>query len=1095
MSEIKYTKAQKEAIDIRDKNIIVSAAAGSGKTRVLVDRIIKLIIEDKKSLESMIIVTFTNKASIEMKDRIREKLEKSLRENKNDYKFLKNELNNINKAQIKTMHAFCADMIREYFYHFDNLSPNFKVITENNSLILKKDAIDEVFDRHYEKMDEGFEEFLHNFAKNKSDEKAKEVVLKTYEKIMGELDPLGYLEKSTRDSFNLENLKENIREKIEELASLANEQLNQLKAYEMREKLIDLASEDLAIINDLKKSMDDNWDTFLKKLAKVKFPRLSSSKNDDKKVYEAYKNARNINKEDLKTISNLLINTDELTMKIFTKKEANLLETLESLVREFMENFTSKKKEKSVLDFNDMEHFFIKLLEIDEVRSRIRQRFTYIFFDEYQDSNEIQNYIIEKIKSDNNLFFVGDVKQSIYGFRRAEPSLFLEKLETYKNDPLAERIDLNQNFRSEKDILDFDNYIFTNLMSKEKSGIDYKNGGHLLNFAKDNKSLHKRVSVDILDDKLSEEDYLVKRINSLLEEGYRYRDIAILLRSGAKAYSYEQSLKAASIPFFNDISKVSFRAVEVSFFINLLKYIANPKDDLTLLSILRSDIFDINEDDLVKIKLGSQATKFYEAFENYSIDDEILGKINDIKSIFLDLSYKLSLMNLYDFGNYLFEMTYYRDYLLSRDRSSDRIENVESFIEMMGEYDRENNNGLFGFLDFIENLSLNRSDNINTTRDLSEKEDLVRIMTIHKSKGLEFPVVILADMAKRFNINHLREDIVFDNKLGIGINVSDYENKVRISSIRKLLINDKISLENKKEEMRVLYVAMTRPSERLILVGNKNISKLDEIAKNDDYLKQNSYIDWIISILAKDRLASFYSDTYQTDDLSKFTEINLIDDIEKIDKYTEKPIDQILENLDIEDDTYDNFKKIYDMTYPYEADVDDPIKKSVTELAKNFDPQMQGFQRSSFDRTNQIKSSEVDFKTPNFLEKNKIYTPTDKGSIIHKIFQSSSLKSYKKDEFIKEIEKIIARKIIDKEDINLIEEEKFLGFFNDEKIKKYVEKATNIRKEESFLMKYDGYLVNGQIDLMIEDDESIILIDFKTDRIKREGYYLSLIHI
>lgn len=1091
MTKMEFSKEQKDAIETMGKNIIVSAAAGSGKTSVLVTRIIRLLIEDRKDIGSFIIVTFTNKASVEMKDRIRTALEEELKKKGSDLKFIKDQLKNLKHAQIKTLHSFCADMLRENFYYFDDLSPNFKVISENTATILKSNAIDEVFDKRYEQMDPTFENFLHNFASNKSDSGAKDIILKTYEKIMAEVRPIAWLDQATSEGFKLDKFKETVRGEMDQILDLARTNYDFTMGQAMRDKHQELIFDDFSQINDLTILLDEDWDKFIRKIGKIKFGRISKSKKDVEEDYSFIKDTRDLYKEDIKSVGKSVTNTDSLTMELFAKKEEDLLSEINILVKDFIKLYSRLKEEKAYLDFSDMEHKFIDLIDIEEARNKLRETYKHIFFDEYQDSNEIQNYIIEKLKGEDNLFFVGDVKQSIYGFRRAEPKLFLEKLEAYDKDEDSVRIDLNKNFRSQKEVLDFDNFIFDRLMTKEESDIDYKDGGHRLNFNKNEQSAYERANIKVIDSNIREEDYLAKLIEEIRTMGYDYRDIAILLRSGGKSYVYEEAFKKAEIPFFNDISKVSFRAVEVTFFINLLKYLANPKDDLTLLSILRSEIFDFDEDDLVEIRLRSSSYSFTKAFDEYDEDEEIVEKINDFKTTFADLTYVKNLLSLYEFANYVFEKTGFYEYLLARDRASDRINNVESFIDIMDEYDRTNDNGLFGLLDFVDSLSMNQSDNIQTTRELSEAEDLVRIMTIHKSKGLEFPVVILADTGKRFNNKHLREPIVFDDDLGIGINLSDYENKLRFSSLRKNLINDKITKENKKEEMRILYVAMTRAEEMLFITGERNLKTLGKLKGRIDFLNMNTYMDWILSIISRDKVSEELFEDHETNDLDGLASLEVIEESDPVDKFESKDMADFLESRDVNQEIYNKLREIFDSPYPYEDQTRESIKRSVTEISKDFDPSLDGYRLPNYEE-NELAG---DFRKANFIREEKSYKAVDKGTIIHKLFQALDFKDYDKDSLEEEIDRLIREKRIEEDSKDLVELDKILGFFEDPFIKDLSQKATNIRKEESFLMTYEDYYVNGQIDLMFEINGKAVLVDFKTDRTKRESLYDKQIQI
>ena len=1086
MADIIYTPSQLKAIKTRNKNIIVSAAAGSGKTRVLVDRVIDLIINDKVDIDKMIIVTFTNKASIEMKDRITIEIVKQIEKDPLD-KFLKNQLKLIKHAHIQTLHSFASDMLREYFYFFKKLSPNFKVISDSTNVLLKQKAIDQVFSEQYEIADENFHEFIHNFSTSRNDKEAKDVVLKTFEKSMAEIDPLFWLKEKTSGIFDFEIFKDQIRTSLKEVLEKIEENQNLTEKFALRDEYKDLFAEDYNLLNEKLDLIEKNWDLFIEEINKIKFKSMIRARKDEKDIQAILKSNRDLYKKKITDLASLVLNTNSDIVEKFSIKESNILKELAILTEKFMDLYQAYKKEKSYLDFNDMEHYFIKLLDNEKALSILKNRFKYIFFDEYQDSNEIQNHIIEKLKSDENLFFVGDVKQSIYGFRRANPKLFLEKLDFYENGgEKSTRINLNENFRTDKDILNFDNFIFDKLMSKKFSGIDYKNGGHRLNPSKEFESLKAKSEIHILDKDLDESNHIAHVIEGLISDGYQYKDIAILLRSGAKSYQYENAFKDFDIPFFNDIRKISFAASEVNFFTNILKYVANPKDDLSLLAVLRSDIYNFSEDDLAKIKLYGKKSKFYENFETYDKDDEIFAKINDFKTEFEDFSYQLSLMNLYEFGNYIFEKSTYYTYLLARDRASDRVNNVEAFIELMSEYENDNDDGIYGFLTYVENLSLYQTDNLNAVRELSENENLVRIMTIHKSKGLEFPVVILADTGKRFNNKHLSANIVFDEELGIGINVSDYENKVKLSSIRRDLINEKISMDNKKEEMRVLYVALTRPINKLIIVGSKNLKTISKIYGREDYENMTSYIDWILAVCSTDQISSeIFDGDFKTNYSSNEVKIMAYDKEEDYKKFSLKDIRPILDAKDYDKDLYQNFVNLYEKEYEFINDSKESIKKSVTEITKNFNPENDGYELPLYDKI--LGANE--FRKANFILEKKEFKPTDIGTIIHKVFQGLTYKNYDENSLDEEFSRLIKENKIKKEELKVIEKDKILKYFSNPSIKNLYENAKAIRKEESFLMKYEDYFVNGQIDLIFEFKDYAIVLDFKTDRKIRQGFY------
>lgn len=1091
MSKFKPTDDQKKAIETRGKNIIVSAAAGSGKTRVLVDRVISLMVEEKIPIKNMIIVTFTNKASVEMKDRIREKLNDLLKEEKSDKIFIKNQIKSINDAFIKTLHSFCADMLRENFYLSDNLSPSFKIAADSKQALLRKDAIDELFEKEYEKNHGEFINFLHNFGSNRSDDDAKKIILDLYDFSKSQIDPHKWLEDKTSSNFDFEKFKAYIKKRIENILSSAKDLEIFIKERSMRDKYVEMIESDVNFFENIKNSIyEKSWDDIIEIFGKSLSRMVTISKKlDDPNENSYVKAKKNAYKDEFNLIKDLIRNTDSITRGFFDPLEDKILKELKYLVFSFEEIYTKKKREENYLDFSDMEHEFINLLENEELTNKLKKQFKYIFFDEYQDSNDIQNYIVEKLKNENNLFFVGDVKQSIYGFRNARAELFLEKLDSYEKDENSLRINLSKNFRTDKDLIDFNNYIFERLMTRENSDIAYKDDNHRLNYHFEFDENYPKVSIKALSKNLNEEAYLVKEINNLVNSGLEYKDIAILLRASSKAYLYENELKKAGIPFSSDISKVSFETVEVEFFINILKYIANPNDDISLLSVLRSEIFNFSEDDLAEISLSSNKSYFYQKFKAYEEENEdyLSQKISDFNTIFTDFSYILNFSNMYDFANFIFEKSGLYDFLKARDRADERIKNIEAFIDLMDDYDKNNENSLFGFLTYIDNLKNQKKDNLKASRNLSDEENVVRIMTIHKSKGLEFKAVILPDFSKRFNTRDKSKDMLLDKDLGIGINIADWENKIKISSIKRDLILEKSNLNDKKEEMRVLYVALTRAERKISIIGKKDLNEkgLENILNANSLLDLSTYMDWILKILCEDKIMGDFLDIdYKTDAFKKgFLNIEYVEEFEENLHQDFTNVNQIINSDNYNKKIYNSLEEIFNFSYKNKENINKSLKKSVTEIAKNYDLSNEGYEKSSFDQ----KEISYDFRRPNF-EEIKL-SPTDKGSLIHKIFQDLEVKSYDLNSLEKEINRLIDLGKIKKEYLSYINYENILGFFNSEIIQNLIKKSPKIRKEESFLRKIDDFYVNGQIDIMFEFKDEIVLMDFKTDSIKREGFY------
>lgn len=1136
---------QKRIVDTRNKNIIVSAAAGSGKTKVLVDRIIKLVTDDKKNIDSMIIVTFTNKASAEMRTRIQKNLEKAYKDADGNQKdFLKDQLKRLRKTHIQTLHSFCADMLRENFYKTNNISPNFRILDDKRAQILKIDAIDELFDSSYQNPSEGFKTFINNFGKSRNDENAKKTVQFAYEKIMDQVDPDTAIEKyfSQNDSYKIYR-----REKIEEFSGiyesygllinhnhfdkisegLRDELLKEYANVENAHELIKNISKEEAI-------SDHMWEKFADLIRKVNIKQISQIKNnkiDKGEGYNDLKATRDIASNHMAGFINEIDLASGENFKKHRKKEKQILDELKILVTTFADIYKTKKSVDNGLDFNDLEHEFINLISDEENLRPIKKQFDFIFFDEYQDANDVQNYIVDKLKKDDNLFFVGDVKQSIYGFRRANPELFLDKLATYPLDENADsknlRIDLSQNFRTEKDILDFNNYVFDRLMTLDNSGIDYKDG-HRLNYFKEIDPAENKVEIDIAeksDDpynlvadrilKLKNDQYTVEEekdgITEKVSKNYDYKDIIILLRTGTKAHLYEKALKEAGIPVKNEIQNKNAISVEANFFIDMLKFVANPYDDITLLAVIRSEIFDFDEDDIAKIRLFSNFFSFNNAFYNYNkaldpvvlaeksekqvyFDQDLAYRITNFIAIFDQFRYESSLMNLYEFANHLFEDSGYYEFLKARDRSNERIKNVEDLIDLMGEFDQNNDNGLFGFLKYYDDL-IQSNNNYLEGRALTENENFVRIMTVHKSKGLESKAVILANADGQMGIKDDKYMYAFDSEIGFAFKLVDEDLRVWVKSPSYQLIIDKLKSEMLREEMRILYVALTRAENKLVVSGslksyNDTIKKL---TREQDYLKLNSHLEWILKAISNDKILEEISEFSNTDELNGIVKISLSSEMDSNFEDKEK-IDINLKSLindDYKGSLYEELKENF-APYKYLEATKDPLKKSVTEVSKNYIVEDEGAERENY----WAFAREFEFKTPEFMAEKIEFSPVDKGTIIHRIFQNLPIKSYTQKEFNKELQKLIDLYKITQEEADLIEIDKILGFFNNDQIINLGKNARQILHEESFLMKHiddknpeNYYYINGQIDLLFEFEDHIVLLDFKTDNTKREESY------
>ena len=667
---MEWTKEQKQAIEEKGSNILVAAAAGSGKTAVLVERIIKKVLKDGIDIDKLLVVTFTNAAAAEMRERVLDAIYKKLDDNPNSEKLLR-QITLLNKASICTIDSFCLDVVRNNFYELESLSPNFRIADTTEIELLKQEVIEDLFERKYEEENEDFTKLIHTYTSYKDDTPLKDLILKIYnyiqsnpfpEKWLREKIEMFNIEKYLEQDFSktiwgnilLEEIKEDLTDAITSLES-TRKLLYDNKDLEGYLKIIE---HDIDMLNNLKANLN-NWDNAYQINKVLEFIKWSGKRIDSKEKEEA-KNIRDSVKDNLKVLDNILV-CDSKTANRDIFDMYNILLKLENIILEFGEEFSKRKRDKNIVDFQDVEHFALKILikeqdgKIEDtlVAKKYQEKYEEIAIDEYQDSNLVQEYILNSVSSKNNIFMVGDVKQSIYKFRQAMPELFISKYKTYKNKEEKKeednlKIQLFKNFRSRENILYFTNLIFQDIMSDNLGDINY-NEDEYLNLGADYKESKENLNteidiIDLLEDeeenlkesyKENEENsederiedvelearFVANKIKELIDnkfqvwdrkkEKYRdisYKDIVILLRSTSNIASvYEQELLNLDLPVFSDSSQEYLESIEIETIMNLLKIIDNPMQDIPLVSVMRSYIGKFTDNDLVEIVTSADA--------------------------------------------------------------------------------------------------------------------------------------------------------------------------------------------------------------------------------------------------------------------------------------------------------------------------------------------------------------------------------------------------------------------------------------------------------------------------------------------------------
>lgn len=1179
MAEVKWTNEQLQAIQEKNSNILVAAAAGSGKTAVLVERIIHKIIDEQMDIDKILVVTFTNAAASEMRERILEAIYKKLEENPENV-HLQRQIILLNKASICTIHSFCLDVIHNHFYEID-LPSNFKIADTAEIDLLKQEVLDDLFEQKYTENDKNFIELLENYTNYRGDEALQELVLKIYKFIQSSPFPIKWLQEKLEllkiedkdisqtiwGKLIIQTVDDDIQESIMQLEVTKSK----MALYPEMTKFYQTISEDIINLQDLQKY--NSWDELYIKLLNFNFSKWPVDKKVINDLKEDSKEIRDKVKKHIKEKTAKLLSCSQEQAVKDLKIITPILEKLSNLVTEFTKNFAEKKKEKNCIDFNDIEHFALKILLDEnnnptEVAKKYKEKFEEIAIDEYQDSNLVQEAILTSISKGNNIFMVGDVKQSIYKFRQARPELFLQKYDEYKNkEEKAQednlKIQLFRNFRSRQNILNITNLVFESIMSKELGDINY-NENEYLNYGanypepEEIKNYAGIAELDIIDlkedesitafegeedeeeqerveDDVLEAKFVANKIQELLNSNYmvfdkkqgyrkiRPKDIVILLRATSNLSPiYEKELSDLELPVFSDTSGTYLDTVEIQTILSVLKIIDNPLQDIPLVVVLRSSICNFTDNDLITIRLTDRNCNFYEALIKTRLicDGDLKNKIESFLEKLEKWKSISQYMPLDEFIWQIYLDTGYYQYVGLLPNGAMRQANLKTLFEKAKQYEKASFKGLFNFIQFIDKLKKQNGD-LASAKLIGENEDVIRIMSIHKSKGLEFPVVFLCNSHKKFNMQDLNDNILLHQDIGFGPTIIDTTRKIKYSSIAKDAIKLKMKQETLSEEQRILYVALTRAKEKLYITGrSKDFTKYvqdknkvlemyeSENIKLDAKLmkKANSYLDWImyVYLFNQGRTITLKGESYKLSDIITLNVSNKKDLLKALAKEEvveqidlKEKIEQILKNKSDEENKKSEqaLKELLEWKYDYIVDTTLPTKSSVTKIKQEkikLEEILKG-----------IESEEVEYKksyTPKFMQEDKKISSAEKGTLVHLCIQRLD---ERKDYELKDIQNMILN-LVEKEiitqneadaiDVNLIYQYTKSQLFEE------LRKAKEVHKEQPFYINIPAkdvvseaenskknILVQGIIDLYyIDKNDNLVLIDFKTDYISNE---------
>ena len=1162
-----WTQQQQRIIDLRNSNILVSAAAGSGKTAVLVERIINIVKNESVDIDKFLVVTFTNAAAAGMKQKIQKALVKAAQEEDGNLRHIRRQLNLLNKAQITTLHSFCLYVVRKNF-HLLGIDPDFRIGDNSELSILLQESIDEVLERAYTKGSEDFRALVEAFTKNREDDDLSTIISKAYKFILSFPDPLIWLENSvdyiniTEEEFKKSLWFKEINEYVKMQLDGAKEIINVgIKICEEPDGPIlykNTLIKDMALVEEMLCLLKSDFISFVDAIHSFKAPTLKGYRKDDPELLRVNEGKLTEIKEKLRGEYKDIINGLKKLFPYNTLdkyvEEISYMYTsiaaLKDLIVDLYDTYKLKKLEKGIVDFNDLEHYALEILrnndESSDIAKSYQDKFEYIFIDEYQDSNSIQETIIAQIKRNDNLFMVGDVKQSIYRFRLADPSIFNKKYTEYehdngnlKEDTVDRIIELNKNFRSRKEILNATNYLFSNIMSKDIGEIDYKENvylNHGIEFPDENPvelNIIDRASIndyDYEDDEIEsleaaelEALFAVKKIKELLnQETYdpkkeelrniTYKDIVILLRSVKNWYNvFEEVFNREGIPFYFDGGSGYYETIEIQLIINLLKLIDNIKQDISLISVMRSTIGNFTTEELVEIRVKFPYGPYYDACNQYKgclddikIDKYLVNKLDNFFNKIYDWTTRSKYTHLNDLIWEILMETNYYDFVGSLPYGKIRQANLRLLTDKAFDFEKTSMRGLFKFLRYIEKLSNISENKTSTAKTLGENDNVVRLMTIHTSKGLEFPVVILCGLNKKFNIQDVTPKILMHKEYGIGTKYVNVGKRVEYQTLSRKAIGNKITLENLSEEMRVLYVAMTRAIDRFIMVGS--ISSLDTKIKkwrrgHSKYFiyKGSSYLDWICSclfeginleglndILAKGQYKDWnvnrvaYSDIIK--EKSKVDQKDIIEKLKDLENYSNKNI-------------YDEVERRLNFKYNYNKSVNTPTKLSVTE-SKSLD--LDKFESLRYNIPSLSNLFEYDEKNRKFKLDKMEYSGTEIGTLIHLVMENIDIKGkLDKSDLIGQLENLMSKNILTQAEERFIITrylDKIEAFYNS-KIGIRLRKSNFIKREVPFVLKKkaseminnldecDDILIQGIIDCYFYEGDDVVIIDYKTDTI------------
>ena len=1123
MSE-KLTPQQQQAVMDRGGNLLVSAAAGSGKTKVLVDRLLSYLTDGDvpANVDDFLIITYTKAAASELRGKIAAKLSERVAEMPQN-QHLQRQMQRLYLAKISTVHSFCADILREYAYKLD-ISVDFRVAEETECLQYQIRILEQMLTEAYDRIadDTDLQTFIDTQGFGRNDGMIPQIILKVYNSAMCHLNPSDWLDKciSDAETDGMTDAGETLWGKylIDRFKSAVNGHILALEKCIQSAQTLDGFEKVCLLLSNtvfqLKTLVDlEKWDQ-IASYPGVDFGTLRFSKDvADTDAAQRIKAVRNACKEHLAKL-----------LKVFSDSSEKILEDLSvtacsarglvKLVQEFTDRYTKLKRTRRIMDFSDLEHYMLRLLYgknntgLTAAAVEIGERFREIMVDEYQDSNAVQDAIFSALtRKRNNCFMVGDVKQSIYQFRLADPGIFLDKYDSFAPAEQAQpgqprKVLLSKNFRSASHVISAVNDVFTQCMSSDVGGLEYGEQEQLfegIDHAKQSETEVEFYAIDVQEDTYEEEStFVAERICQLLngkhcvrdKDGFRPikpEDIVILLRSpGSVGAEFCYALEQRGVRCTMGGSVDLLRTEEIRVMQALLHAVYNPMLDIPLVTVLSSRVFGFKANDLAAIRSKQTAYSFYSALKKDGSRQTVL-----FLEMLEELRQYARMNSLSCLMQKIVSLTRLDSIYAAMPDGTNRVRNIKAFMQYISAYEStgaKELGQLLSHLDAIAEKGLSiASDNGNA--------GCVTVMSIHKSKGLEFPVVFLSALSRRFNHDSSTAQVLCHKEMGLGLSCVDRENRVRYPSLSKKAIAAKIVSDDISEEMRVLYVALTRAKDRLVMTyAAKNVEKdISDVACRIDYSGKNLLSSdascpgqWILqTVVKRTEAGSLLHNTVSPDCRT------VSDDPWKIELVTvrtdgESTQPQQIKTETISPETIEQMKCSLNYKYPYTSATMTPSKQTATQLKGRIKD------HEAAEDTDGRPYRPLRFRKPGFVGKD--HSPLEYGNLIHRVMERIRFDQCTDVDGVKrELDRLSREAFMSQEDVEQLDPHIIYGFFETELGRKMMQEPKLLREfkfsvlvngvDYSCSCEDDKVLLQGVVDCALIEEDGVTVVDFKTDRV------------